>query len=213
MNGRDYSHTFGKVQRNFGGAQEQFQFPENKTNNSGFLKVSAMEDNTKILSGKHIHFNPEREVERRLTTDKPAVEREEVSTLRRKNEKLVKENSLFKEEYRVLMSTIKNLQSEVSKSKTSGRTENSKGLKAIESQKLKRQYEFLMKENQRLKNMNETMKSFSREDFSKILEMNTYYKMLNQELQGYVHELKGELSKEPLTQPRKRRSRCIWPRK
>jgi septal ring factor EnvC (AmiA/AmiB activator) len=123
----------------------------------------------------------------------------EIKNLKKKNDKLIKENSLFKEEYRVLMNTIKNLQSEVSKSKqnepnrNSVRPENSKGLKMIESQKLKRQYDFLMKENQRLKNMNDTMKNFSREDFSKILEMNTYYKMLNQELQGYIGELKGEL--------------------
>ena len=122
--------------------------------------------------------------------------------LKKKNNKLMKENSLFKEEYRVLMTTIKNLQSEVSKSKQ-GRVsqkntlnQNTGGLKAIESQKMKRQYEFLMKENQRLKTMNDTMKNFSREDFSRILEMNTYYKMLNGELQGYVHELKGELSKK-----------------
>ena len=98
----------------------------------------------------------------------------------------------------MLMNTIKNLQSEVSKTKQSNEKgvpmpQNKKGLKAIESQKLKRQHEFLMKENQRLKNINDTMKNFSREDFSKILEMNTYYKMLNQELQGYIGELKDEL--------------------
>ena len=126
------------------------------------------------------------------------MESEEIVNLKKKNNKLIKENSLFKEEYRVLMNTIKNLQSEVSKTKQNNeggnaRPQNKNGLKAIESQKLKRQYEFLMKENQRLKNMNDTMKNFSREDFSKILEMNTYYKMLNQELQGYIGELKDTL--------------------
>lgn len=178
------------------------------------MGTMTMEDNSKILSGRHLmptdisqQLGPEMEeggfedVGKSLQIREPVgrVNQGEVTDLKKKNEKLLKENSLFKEEYRVLMNTIKNLQSEVSRSKQSksarSQPQNSLGIKAIESQKLKRQNEFLVKENQRLKNMNETMKNFSQEDFSKILEMNTYYKMLNGELEGYIHELKDVLSK------------------
>jgi septal ring factor EnvC (AmiA/AmiB activator) len=201
------------VPRNFGNEPDHFNFIKpNKEQNGEFLDPMTIEDNTKILSGRNLkpasgfqNYNPEGDFEGRkvetkeLSQHTTKLSSEEVQKLKKKNGKLMKENSLFREEYRVLMSTIKNLQSEVSKSKNNNKNENKSqnkmGLKAIESQKMKRQYEFLMKENQRLKNMNETMKNFSREDFSKILEMNTYYKMLNEELNGYIDELKTELSK------------------
>lgn len=101
------------------------------------------------------------------------------------------------------MNTIKNLQNEVIKYKSqsnnsnglqrSSAVSNFTGIKAIQSQKLKRKYDFLMKENQRLKTMNETMKTYSREDFSKVVEMNVHYKMLNNELKNYVTSLKDDL--------------------
>lgn len=104
---------------------------------------------------------------------------------------------------KVLLDTIKNLQTEVSriKSTTLPNTKSSfvqnieKGRGGVEAQKLKRQFDYLAKENDRLKSLNQNMKELSRDDFSKIMKMNTFYKMLNGELQGYVEELKDELGK------------------
>ena len=126
---------------------------------------------------------------------------EDLKVIKKHNSKLTKENSLFKEEFRVLMSTIRNLQNKISKQKIKDKNDmpatktsmNFVGTKQIESQKLKRQFEFMKKENNRLKNINEKMKSYSQEDFSKMIEVNTYYKVLNEELQQYIGELKVNL--------------------
>lgn len=118
----------------------------------------------------------------------------------------MKENNLFKDEFKVLMDTIKNLQNEILKNKSEKiSTQNSElldvetqdNLKEInESRQLKRKYKFMSQENERIKSMNKKMKDMSKNDFSKIVEANTYYKMLNQELQEYILTLKGDLDKE-----------------
>lgn len=131
---------------------------------------------------------------------------EEFQIIKKQNERLVKENNLFKEEFKVLMSTIKNLQSEVIKNKAG--KESVMGSKSVyvhpkenltevtQSRQLKRKFEFVNQENERLKSINQTMKNVSRNDFSKVVEANTYYKMLNQELQDYITTLKGDLERE-----------------
>lgn len=104
---------------------------------------------------------------------------------------------------KVLLDTIKNLQTEVSRIKSTSKLDTKssfinqleKGKGGVESQKLKRQFEYLSKENDRLKSLNQNMKKLSQNDFSKIMQMNTFYKMLNTELQGYVQELKDELGR------------------
>lgn len=62
--------------------------------------------------------------------------------------------------------------------------------------KIKRENEFLKSENERLKRSIEVMKGLSQKDFGKMMEMNKCYKMMNQELQGYVENLKKDLGKD-----------------
>ena len=104
------------------------------------------------------------------------------------------------------MDTIKNLQNEVihlksdkpksnvSKSVNIGNNNNL--LEMTHSRQIKRQFDFVKQENQRLKSLNETMKNSTRNDFGKLMEVNSYYKMLNEHLQEHIENLKNDLNKE-----------------
>ena len=116
------------------------------------------------------------------------------------NLKLSKENNLFKDEFGMLMDTIKNLQSQLSKSNNKQSVCSSSKFgefskDKVQVRKLKRKFEFLEEENKRLKDSVHVIKVESQRDFGKIMEVNKYYKMLNSELGGYVVELKRDLGK------------------
>lgn len=222
---RDYSHTFGKEQRNYGNqnfAKNNFIFSDvdksqnlefnnniiEETNNSKILsnkKFDQQEISKQYFLGNNLDGNSQLQNSQRIKKIPNQVE-EEFQIIKKQNERLVKENNLFKEEFKVLMGTIKNLQNEVVKNKSAKETAvDSKSVyiapkenltEMTKSRQLKRKFEFVNQENERLKSMNQTMKNISQNDFSKVVEANTYYKMLNQELQEYIKSLKGDLTRE-----------------
>ena len=99
----------------------------------------------------------------------------------------------------MLMGTIKNLQSHVTELKQSQIKPNQPknfDMDRIELGRLKRKYKFLEQENKRLKEIQGCMKMESQRDFTKMTEMNKYYRILNDELENYIVELKEGLGKD-----------------
>lgn len=120
----------------------------------------------------------------------------ELESVMKNNKKLSKENSLFKQEFRQLMDTIKSLQSQVFdlRSQVKEPTGPLK-LGRVELGRLQRKYEFLEQENRRLREMQGDLKQESQRSFGRMIEMNKYYRMLNQTLGEYVTELKTGLGR------------------
>jgi hypothetical protein len=122
----------------------------------------------------------------------------ELELMIQSNKKLNKENNLFKQEFRMLMNTIKNLQSHVTELKESQHKPNQPknfDMDRVKLGRLQRKYKFLEQENKRLKEIQGCMRIESQRDFTKMIEMNKYYKILNQELEDYVGELKQGLGR------------------
>jgi dsDNA-binding SOS-regulon protein len=122
---------------------------------------------------------------------------EELEKMNKSNKKLEKENLLFKQEFRMLMGTIKNMHGQITILKEKTRDDPGPLLgNMAEFGRLQRKYKFLEQENKRLKDIQGSIAQESRREFTKMTEMNKYYKILNQELAEYVNELKDGLGSQ-----------------